>query len=160
MIPRIEIIGEKKLVGKRRKMNLSRDQTAELWRSFMPQRNEIAQRMNSDFISLQNYPSDYFDSFNENAEFEKWACVEVSTCDSLPKDMETLILTSGKYAVFEYKGSSSDHRIFEFIFREWFPNSNYVLDTRPHFEVLGDKYKNNDLTSEEEIWIPIAEKKS
>jgi AraC family transcriptional regulator len=33
------------------------------------------------------------------------------------------------------------------------------LDDRPHFEVLGEKYKNNDPTSEKEIWIPILPKK-
>jgi predicted transcriptional regulator YdeE len=32
------------------------------------------------------------------------------------------------------------------------------IDNRPHFEVLGDKYKNNDPSSEEEIWIPIRKK--
>lgn len=29
---------------------------------------------------------------------------------------------------------------------------------QPHFEVLGEKYKDNDPTSEEEIWIPIKAK--
>jgi hypothetical protein len=28
------------------------------------------------------------------------------------------------------------------------------LDDRPHFEVLGSKYRNNDPESEEETWIP------
>jgi len=32
------------------------------------------------------------------------------------------------------------------------------LDNRPHFEVLGEKYKNGDPESEEEIWIPVKEK--
>jgi AraC family transcriptional regulator len=39
------------------------------------------------------------------------------------------------------------------------PNSNYHLDDRPHFEILGEKYKNADPGSEEEIWIPIKAKK-
>lgn len=39
--------------------------------------------------------------------------------------------------------------------KTWLPASDYNLDNRPHFEVLGEKYKNNDPTSEEEIWIPI-----
>jgi AraC family transcriptional regulator len=34
----------------------------------------------------------------------------------------------------------------------------YFLDDRPHFEILGDKYKNGDPDSEEEIWIPIKQK--
>lgn len=29
----------------------------------------------------------------------------------------------------------------------WLPNSDYLLDDRPHFELLGDKYKNNDPNS-------------
>ncbi|MEP1984886.1 MAG: GyrI-like domain-containing protein, partial [Maribacter dokdonensis] len=41
---------------------------------------------------------------------------------------------------------------------EWIPNSEYQLDGRPHFEVLGAKYKNNDPNSEEEVWIPIKAK--
>jgi AraC family transcriptional regulator len=38
------------------------------------------------------------------------------------------------------------------------PNSAYELDDREHFELLGEKYKNNDPNSEEEIWIPIRPK--
>jgi AraC family transcriptional regulator len=85
----------------------------------------------------------------------KWATVEVSHFDSVPIDMETFILPGGLYAVFHYKGSSSDPSIFQYIFGTWLPSSAYTLDNRPHFEVLGGKYKNNDPTSEEEIWIPI-----
>ena len=69
--------------------------------------------------------------------------------------MQTLILEEGTYAVFDYKGSGNDNRIFEYIFGTWLPQSEYELDKRPHFEVLGEKYKNNDPDSEEEIWIPI-----
>lgn len=47
--------------------------------------------------------------------------------------MKSFILKLGMYAVFE-------------------------VDERPRFEVLGKKYRNNDETSEEEIWIPIVEK--
>ena len=38
------------------------------------------------------------------------------------------------------------------------PNSDYKPDDRPHFELLGAKYKNDDPDSEEEIWIPIKRK--
>jgi AraC family transcriptional regulator len=69
--------------------------------------------------------------------------------------MESFILYGGLYAVFDYKGSSVDNRIFQYIYMNWIPNSEYQLDNRPHFEVLGEKYRNNDPTSEEEIWIPI-----
>jgi AraC family transcriptional regulator len=32
------------------------------------------------------------------------------------------------------------------------------LAARPHMELLGEKYRNNDPHSEEEIWIPIEPK--
>ena len=56
---------------------------------------------------------------------------------------------------FFYKGLNTDHKIFEYIFKEWLPKSNYILDNRPHFEVLGENYKNDNADSEEEIWIPV-----
>jgi AraC family transcriptional regulator len=40
----------------------------------------------------------------------------------------------------------------------WLPSSDYVLDNRPHFEILGEKYKINDPESEEKIWIPVRKK--
>ncbi|MCB0855813.1 MAG: GyrI-like domain-containing protein, partial [Bacteroidetes bacterium] len=45
--------------------------------------------------------------------------------------------------------------IFQYIFFECLPKSDYLLDNRPHFEVLGEKAKLNDPNSEEEIWVPI-----
>ncbi|MBK8342237.1 MAG: GyrI-like domain-containing protein [Bacteroidetes bacterium] len=66
-----------------------------------------------------------------------------------------MIIPAGKYAVFYYKGLNTDHSIFNYIFQDWIPQSGYQLDDRPHFDVLDERYKNNDPESEEEIWIPI-----
>ena len=107
---------------------------------------------------MQVYKPTYFADFKPTNEFEKWATVEVTNFESVPTNMETFSLAGGLYAVFDYKGSSNDPSIFQYIFGTWLPGSDYFLDDRPHFEVLGDKYKNNDPTSEEEIWIPIKPK--
>ncbi|WP_372751907.1 GyrI-like domain-containing protein [Labilibaculum sp.] len=160
MLNRIEIIDEKTLVGKNMKMSLTNNKTSELWKSFMQERNQIKHRINSDFISLQNYPDGYFDSFNPNTEFEKWACVEVAKLDYLPEGMRTFKINAGEFAVFTHKGSNADPSIFKFIYSDWLPNSDYELRDEPHFEILGVKYKNNDPCSEEEIWIPIVKKKA
>jgi len=127
----------------------------------MPRRKEIENILTSDLFSIQIFPQSFNFTFpNLNAEFEKWAAVEVAEFDNIPPEMETLILPGGLYAVFEYKGSSTDTRIFQYIFATWLPNSEeYTLDNRPHFEILGDKYRNNDPDSEEEIWIPVRGKK-
>jgi AraC family transcriptional regulator len=33
-----------------------------------------------------------------------------------------------------------------------------LLDNKPHFEIMGDQYKNEDPDSEEELWIPIKKR--
>jgi AraC family transcriptional regulator len=156
--PRMETLSERKLVGKRRTMNLVENQTAVLWGSFMPRRKEIANNLSADLISMLLYPPMYFEAFDPACEFEKWAAVEVSDLDQVPADMEGFVLRGGLYAVFDYKGSSSDLRIFQYIFETWLPASAYALDDRPHFQVLGERYKNDDVNSEEEIWIPVKER--
>jgi len=159
MQPRIEILAEKKLVGKKLTMTFADNQTFKLWQSFMPNRREIKNNLMTELFSMQVYPQSFDFTFsNLKEEFQKWAAVEVSDFDTVPKEMETYTLTGGLYAVFLYKGLSTDTKIFQYIYGTWLPNSKYSIDNRPHFEVLGEKYKNNDPNSEEEIWIPIRPK--
>ena len=107
---------------------------------------------------MQVYPPMYHKQFHPNKEFEKWATVEVHDFKNIPDGMKSFILKEGLYVVFQYKGLSSDSKVFEYIFSEWMPKSMFEIDDRPHFEVLGNKYRNNVKDSEEEIWIPIIEK--
>ena len=159
MQPRIEIIGEKKLVGMKMVMSLTNNTTGELWRSFMTRRKEITNRIGTDLYSLRVYPATYFNNFNPGTEFEKWAVTEVTDFDAIPIGMEALSLEGGQYAVFPYKGAASaGGHVYQYIYGTWIPNSGYVLDDRPHFEVLGEKYRNEDPDSEEDIWIPIRKK--
>lgn len=156
MQPRITLLNEKKVVGLKATMSILSDSTPQLWKAFRSRSKEVPYRSSPDFISLQEYPTDYFKNFNPNTEFVKWACVEVVDFEVIPNGMQNFILTGGTYAVFDYKGRSADPRIFQYIYGEWLPGSGYVLDSRPHFEVLGATYKTNDPNAEEEIWIPIC----
>ena len=124
----------------------------------MPVRKTIENTANDVLYSVQVYDSSYFNNFNPTNEFEKWAAVEITAFNTIPEGMESLTLPSGLYAVFHYKGLSSDPSIFQYIFGTWLPQSEYVLDDRPHFEVLGEKYKNDDPDSEEDIYIPVKPK--
>lgn len=159
MSPRIELIDEKKLVGKRMTMSYANYSIGTLWSSFMPGRSSITNKLSGDLISLVIYSPTHFADFKPTNQFERWATVEVRSFESVPQEMETYILPSGLYAVFHYVGSSTGiSNFYQNIFNEWLPNSAYELDDRAHFEVLGDKYKNNDPLSEEDIWIPVKAK--
>lgn len=157
MQARILQLQEKKLIGLKLKMSVANNKTGQLWGQFGPRIKEIKNRVSEDKISMQIYRPLYFQNFNPNSEFEKWAVVEVQDLDSVPSGLETTILQGGLYAVFDYKGLSTDSSVFQYIFTKWIPQSGYTIDDRPHFEVLGAKYKNNDPRSEEEIWIPIKQ---
>ena len=125
-------------------MSFAHNKTGELWRKFMPRRKEIINHITTDLISLQIYSPSHFTDFNPSNEFVKWAAIEVADLDNIPDGLDSFILKNGLYAVFDYKGSSTDTTIFQNIFNNWLPNSEYTLDNRPHFEVLGEKYKNAD----------------
>lgn len=156
MQPRITLLNDKKLVGIKAAMSISADATPQLWKAFRSRSTKVPYRSSAEFISLQEYPTDYFKNFNPNTEFVKWACIEVVDFEAIPHGMQNFILTGGTYAVFDYKGGSADRRIFQYIYGDWLPGSGYALDCRPHFEVLGATYKTNDPNAEEEIWIPIC----
>lgn len=159
MQPRIEMLSSKQLAGKRLTMSLSENRTMELWKSFMARRREIQHIKGADLYSLQVYPPSYFAHFDPATPFEKWALAEVSSTVDIPADMETFHLPAGLYAVFHHKGAAETAtRTFGYIFHSWLPSSPYELDQRPHFEILGEKYRNGDPNSEEEIWIPIRSK--
>lgn len=153
----IENLSEKKLLGKRLTMSFANNKTAQLWQTFIPRRREIKNSVSNDMISMRVY-KEALKLSDVNQEFEKWAAVEVFDFENLPEKMDTYTLKGGLYAVFHYKGLSTDNSVFIYIFGTWLPNSDYLLDDRPHFEILGEKYKNGDPDSEEEIWIPIKKK--
>lgn len=136
-------------------MSIQDNKTGLLWRSFMPRRQEVQHQLGTALYSLQVYPADYFRAFRTDTIFEKWALVEVSEAESVPPGMQVFILQGGLYACFHYQGPSTDKRIFQYIFNQWVPQSDYQIDDRPHFELLGTKYSNTSPDSEEDIYVPI-----
>lgn len=159
MKPEIRVLSEKKLVGRRMNMSFSDNKTGLLWKGFMSGRKEIHSIKSTELYSMQIYDPLFFDDFRSAAKFEKWAAIEVTDFNSVPDGMETFILQGGLYAVFLYHGSSVNaDKTFKYIYNTWLPDSDYSLDNRPHFEVLGEKYVNESPDSEEEIWIPVRPK--
>ncbi|MGI4866175.1 MAG: GyrI-like domain-containing protein [Janthinobacterium lividum] len=153
---RTETIAAKQLIGHRCTMSLAANTTPKLWRGFMQQRAMLPPPVGGVRYSLQIYPVDYFADFRPERTFEKWAALEATVSHRLSSDFEIFTLQSGLYAVFLHQGPASEGpAAFRYIFGTWLPNSGYVLDDRPHFEVLGAKYQNEAPDSEEEIWIPI-----
>lgn len=154
MNPTIKTFPTTKFIGKNLSFTYADYRAFELWSSFMPRRKEIQNVIGSELYNIQVNPEDF--DFKPNTPFVKWAAVAVTSFDFIPENMETLEIEEGLYAVFNYKGDQSNvAAFFNSIYSEWLPSSGYQLDSRPQFEILGEKYKNDSPESEEEIWIPI-----
>ena len=85
--------------------------------------------------------------------------MEVTNYDNIPAQMEALVVPSGLYAVFLHRGPASGaEKTYRYIFEKWLPDSEYTVDSRPHFAVMGEKYNKDSPDNEEEIWIPVRKK--
>ena len=113
--------------------------------------NHNAQRvLNNDFIAMQVYGD--FNSLEKP--FDIWACVEVSDFNTIPNDLTAFRIPEGEYAVFLQKGMNAA-ATYQKIITEWLPTSGYQIDDRPHFQVMGEKYKNGSPDSEEDFYVPV-----
>jgi len=159
MTPQIVHFKPKKIIGLNLAMSLVDNKTLQLWQAFMSRRHEVENRNGVELYSVQFYAKDHFSNFDIHRSFVKWATVEVNSFESVPFGMETLTIPEGEYAVYNYKGDAGGApKMFQYIFQTWLPASGYLLDDRPHFEILGDKYNKDSPDSEEEIWIPVKGK--
>ena len=123
-----------------------------LWPKVMPQLSRVSNRKNKDLISLRSFEGIPVFGPTADPNFTYWGGAEVTGPN---EGLEHLEIPPGTYAVFHYKGLSSDSSVWRYIYNEWLPNSPWELDHRPHFERLGAKYKNEDPNSEEDIYIPV-----
>lgn len=106
--------------------------------------------------SVEVYPPGFHRSFNPQVPFEKWAAVETEPGSALPEGLDRLVIPEGVYAVFTYRGRAGEAAAFyQRIFTEWLPASGYALDERPHIAVMGEMYRGEDPSSQEEIRIPV-----
>ncbi|MCH4823221.1 GyrI-like domain-containing protein [Gramella lutea] len=156
--PEIIEVDDKMLVGISMHTSLADDKTELIWKRFMKNKNDIENKKSNDLYSVQVYDEGFISGhFNSQSIFEKWAAVEVEDYSGLTEGMKGLKLPGGLYAVFIHEGTSKEfYSTAKFIFEEWIPSSEYELDNRPHFEVLGKEYKGPDnAKSMEKIWIPI-----
>jgi AraC family transcriptional regulator len=156
---RVEVIEEKKIVGARIFTALAFNEAEFLWTKFRPLEKEIENRKSEVLYSIQNFPKGLsWSSFNANTLFEKWAGVEVESCDNLPFGLLELRIPAGKYIVFEYIGNGMDYgKFFSDILLNKLPSLNLDWDDRPQFEVMkpGEYFGPEDPNSKEEVWIPI-----
>lgn len=156
-IPRIIRSPKIPLAGLHQPMTLYSDQSVHLWTRFMKLFVNETYRLGPNKYNVHLYPADYFSHFDPSKEFTKWAAAEHR--GDIPPTLEELEIPEGLYAVFIHTGpAATAFKTFEYIFQVWLPHSEYTIDQRPHFEVMGPGYEKDSESATEELWVPIAEK--
>jgi len=145
------------LTGYHVRMSLIDNQTQELWKSFMESYHKKIENHPRKLYSVEVYDSmDYFNEFNPHKSFEKYAMVDSNLLRAAEDNKLTSLVLKGKYAVFLHKGPA--HKIadtYGFIINEWLKKSSQILDNRPFFSIMNDKYLGESPKNEERIYIPI-----
>ena len=120
----------------------------------MPKKKNIENTLDELLYSVQVYDKGV--EVSPVTEFAQWAGVEVNTIENIPDGMEVYNLKGGLYATFIHKGTAADFpKTMNYIHTVWLPKSEYEVDDREHFEVLGSAYDRLSPDSEEEVWVPI-----
>lgn len=155
--PRFESLPPIPVVGMKMEMNFVVDKTTELFRTFMPQRKNI-DAINADIYCIQEFdgPINY-SKFDPGKMYFKRAAMAVTEDALIPENMEKFVIPGGEYLVFTFKGIPADFpEVLRHVFTEYLPLKGYAPDHRPHFQLLGEKYKNNDANSEEWVFVPVV----
>jgi len=161
MQPKIKDLESLKLAGISKETSMANDKTEVLWKKFMSIKVKTAALSNRDLYSVECYRNIFLEGeFSPQTTFKKWAALEVKDYLNLPEGFEKLELEGGLYAVFRHRGTAQNFAgTAKYIFEDWLPKSQYVLDHRPHFEIMGSDYKGpDDPESLEDIYIPIRPK--
>ncbi len=129
------------------------DGTQFLWESFL--QNWKSKIASCDLISLQVYPEHYFEAYNPELNFVKWAGFIGNQDVEKPEELNKLIVPGGLYAQFEIPLGTNGFSFFSAVFSQWIPQSGYGISNRPHYEIFDLAYQAKLPGAKERICIPI-----
>jgi AraC family transcriptional regulator len=119
------------------------------WMAFIPWCDGLA-----DTIGTATYGvcHDYRDG-----SFDYLAGIEVARADTLPRELDTVRLEAGDYAVFEHRGHISGFRKTVYtIWNRLVPDLRLTLADAPNFELYDERFDGRTGNGLVEIWLPLA----
>ena len=120
-----------------------------LWERFLADIENIPSRVGKETYGVCCNP-------DGEGGFEYIAGVEISKLDELPERYRWVELQEQYYAVFAHRGSLDNlGQVFQAIWNDWLPNSDYESVDAPEFERYSADYNSQTLTGQLEIWLPV-----
>lgn len=158
---KIELIGEKKFVGKKHQRPMDDMAIFIMWKEFANRKAEVKHAVSLDMWPIHIYDGIFYrDVRFTDDQIETWATVEVTEFEEIPWGMESITVEAGLYAIFEHQGTLATFTdTLTNIYENWFPSSEYCLDNRPHLSIRDPDYNPYKNTSEI-VLIPVRKKEA
>lgn len=117
--------------------------------SYEKSRNELfAWAISKDLMNKEGFK--YLIVYHDNPSVALNDKLRMSLCVTIPENFETdgvvgkMGIDGGKYLVCECELTTEDFpKAWEWIYRNWFPNSNYIPDDKPYFELYKEQPQGN-----------------
>jgi len=144
-----------KVVGLKYYGNDPKNNCPKLWQEFMKRIGEIrnALPVMESYGLMCTGEEDFVDG-----KFDYIASVAVSDLDNIPEGMVGAEIPEATYAVFTHKGRLDTlQETYEYIYGNWFQNSEYEPIGLNEFELYDDRYTGEE-NSQFDIYIPLKKK--
>ena len=130
-----------------------------LWHKLQKEKSKISNRISTDFVIGINDYSKYAFSEDKQIAFDHYAAVEVDSLEKILSKMNSIMIPASKYVIFTYEGKASDsiQPVMDYIYKEWFLQSNCELNENARLDFVRYSEKLNEKgLNQIEVWIPIV----
>ncbi len=122
--------------------------------------DKVLQQGLIDNIPNKKYPATVLGvcmDFKTDGGFTYIIGTEIRNTGYIPNGMVCKTIPAARYAVFTARGTIPDsiQDTFRYIYREWFPDSEYMRSDTAEFELYDERSDTNGENAESDIYIPI-----
>lgn len=143
-----------KVIGFKRRLSIENlmNGVGEMWDSMTPEKIQELTKLSSD--NSTSFPMGIYSEMYDDNSTDYY--IAVPSSNDKNTNLESLVIPSSTWAVFECRGALplAMGEMFQRIYKEWFPTSNYEHSSLPELEWYSDGDMSSD-SYKSEIWIPI-----
>lgn len=155
--PRIVELKYTDVIGISKEGVLSELSFQDVWEEFFDVYDKSSHQDNSIFYGItytnSRTPAD------ENTKYTYMVGTPTHIYNSLPLEMTIHTIARGEYAVFYHVGPISGiQATFDYIFKEWIPQSMYKSRNGEVFEYYDERFRDERYDSVLEIWVPVTKR--
>ncbi|WBW99597.1 AraC family transcriptional regulator [Oceanirhabdus sp. W0125-5] len=158
MIPKLVHKDEMYLIGVEGRVTPGDGRLSHLWDALITRKDEIPNIINPNFlVAFEDYSTDYIEYEDGSIEFTHLCAFQVENLDIIPEGMVVKTIPKGEYANFTHNDSTYKCKdTFDYIYGKWLPTTNLCVRSYDFYTTDYVTYKNPEVLSPTEIFLPIS----